>query len=118
MTHTFGKKLRELRKAKGLTQQELVDTVNTKYGTAINRTTISKWENGTQEASMSFVLIFADFFGVSLDYINGDEKKSVPASAGTKIQNLTEMYGRLNPRNQALLETLLESMLAQQEKDK
>lgn len=78
MTHIFGKKLKELRKAKGLTQQELVDTVNSKYGTAINRTTISKWENGTQEAGMSFVLIFADFFGVSLDYINGDEKKKHP----------------------------------------
>lgn len=69
MAHIFGKKLKELRKAKGLTQQELVDTVNSKYGTAINRTTISKWENGTQEAGMGFVLIFADFFGVSLDYI-------------------------------------------------
>lgn len=118
MTHIFGKKLKELRKAKGLTQQELVDTVNSKYGTAINRTTISKWENGTQEAGMSFVLIFADFFGVSLDYINGDEKKSAPASAGAKTRGLIEMYEKLSPRNQALLETLLESMLAQQEKDK
>lgn len=118
MTHIFGKKLKELRKAKGLTQQELVDTVNSKYGTAINRTTISKWENGTQEAGMSFVLIFADFFGVSLDYINGDEKKSTPASAGAKPRGLIEMYEKLSPRNQALLETLLESMLAQQEKDK
>lgn len=84
MTHIFGKKLKELRKAKGLTQQELVDTVNSKYGTAINRTTISKWENGTQEAGMSFVLIFADFFGVSLDYINGDEKKAPPLLQGQK----------------------------------
>lgn len=117
MTHIFGKKLNELRKAKGLTQQELVDVVNAKYGTAINRTTISKWENGTQEASMSFVLIFADFFGVSLDYINGEEKK-VPAEAGTKARKLIEMYGKLNPHNQALLESLLESMLVQQEKDK
>lgn len=88
MTHTFGKKLRELRKAKGLTQQELVDTVNTKYGTAINRTTISKWENGTQESGMSFVLIFADFFGVSLDYINGDEKKVSPLPQGQKYKIL------------------------------
>ena len=119
MTHIFGKKLKELRKAKGLTQQELVDTVNSKNGgPAINRTTISKWENGTQEAGMSFVLIFADFFGVSLDYINGDEKKSTPASAGAKTRGLIEMYEKLSPRNQALLETLLESMLAQQEKDK
>lgn len=116
MTHVFGNKLRELRKSKGLTQQELVDIVNAKYGTAINRTTISKWENGTQEASMSFVVIFADFFGVSLDYINGEEK-NVPASAGTKIQSLIEMYEKLSPRNQALFESLLESMLAQQEKD-
>ena len=116
MTHVFGSKLRELRKSKELTQQELVDIVNAKYGTAINRTTISKWENGTQEASMSFVVIFADFFGVSLDYINGEEK-NVPASAGTKIQSVMEMYEKLSPRNQALLESLLESMLAQQEKD-
>lgn len=116
MTHVFGKKLRELRKAKGFTQQELVDIVNTKYGTAINRTTISKWENGTQEASMSFVVIFADFFGVSLDYINGEEK-NIPAFAGSKAQSVMEMYEKLSPRNQALLESLLESMLAQQEKD-
>ncbi len=87
--------------------------------TAINRTTISKWENGTQEAGMSFVLLFLlislEFL---LDYINGDEKKAPPASAGAKTRGLIEMYEKLSPRNQALLETLLESMLAQQEKDK
>ena len=42
MTHVFGKKLRELRKAKGFTQQELVDIVNTKYGTATICTAILK----------------------------------------------------------------------------
>ena len=99
-----------LRKSRKLTQLELAEKLN------YSDKTISKWENGTQEASMSFVVIFADFFGVSLDYINGEEK-NVPASAGTKIQSLMEMYEKLSPRNQALLESLLESMLAQQEKD-
>ena len=93
MAHIFGKKLKELRKAKGLTQQELVDTVNSKYGTAINRTTISKWENGTQEASMSFVLIFADFFGVSLDYIM-EKMVPVPAPAGTGTSEKVTMKSK------------------------
>lgn len=73
MNNEFGKKLADLRKKNGYTQQELVDAINRKYGTEINRTTISKWENGTQEASMSTVKLFADFWNVSMDYLNGIE---------------------------------------------
>ena len=111
-TDKVGIKISSMRKKIGLSQEKLAEML------CISPQAISKWENGTQEAGMSFVLIFADFFGVSLDYINGDEKKSTPASAGAKTRGLIEMYEKLSPRNQALLETLLESMLAQQEKDK
>ena len=84
MTNIFGERLKKLRKEKGLTQGQLVDMVNQKYGTAINRTTISKWENGTQETSMSFVVMFADFFNVTLDYINGTQNNSNKNSVSDK----------------------------------
>lgn len=119
MTNIFGERLKKLRKENGLTQSELVEKVNEKYGTAINRTTISKWENGTQEASMSFVVALANFFQVSLDYINGaeDENKKTTAEAEAKENRIIDMYSRLNPQNQALLDSLLESMLEQQDKN-
>ncbi len=40
------------------------------YGTKLTRSTIGRWEAGLQNAEMQYVSILADFFTVSLDYIN------------------------------------------------
>ena len=106
----FSKNLQLLRKRSGLTQQELVDILNSKYDTQINRTTISKWEHGTQEASMSVVKKLADFFNVSMDFLNG---RTTPT-----LDSIDEVFGSLNPTNQAKLFELANLYLADQRNKK
>lgn len=59
----FKDKLAELRKARGLTQQELA-----KY-TGLNRTRISNYELGLREPNFETQELLADFFNVRLDYL-------------------------------------------------
>lgn len=62
MNDSVGKKLRILRKAKRLTQQEAADKLN------IKRATISNYEIGRRSPSLSDLRRLAEFYGVGLDY--------------------------------------------------
>ena len=59
----FGKKLKELRVEKGLTQKELAQILN------VSKTTICQWETSKQEPSLTDIVKISKFFGVSTDYI-------------------------------------------------
>jgi transcriptional regulator with XRE-family HTH domain len=57
----MGEKIKELRKAKGLSQYALAE----KIGCAINL--VNWWENGKFYPSLFNAICLADFFNVSLD---------------------------------------------------
>ena len=57
----FGKKLQELRKQKGLTQEELAGVLY------VSRTAISKWESGRGYPSIDSLKAIAAFFSVTVD---------------------------------------------------
>ncbi|MBQ7921817.1 MAG: helix-turn-helix transcriptional regulator [Clostridia bacterium] len=57
----LGTKIRELRKMRNLTQEELAEKLN------ISNQAVSKWENGTCYPDMAQIPVLANFFGVSLD---------------------------------------------------
>lgn len=54
-------RIRELRKAKGITQEALAREVG------VSETTISKWENGNSVPDIEMLCILSDYFEVSLD---------------------------------------------------
>lgn len=69
---TFGSKLKELRKDAGLTQEDLIKTINERYNRSISKSMISKWENDKEEPQrFSDVSSLADFFKVKSDYLIG-----------------------------------------------
>lgn len=57
----FNEKLQELRKKRGLTQEELADTLH------VSRTAVSKWESGRGYPNIDSLKDLARFFGVTLD---------------------------------------------------
>lgn len=57
----FNIKLQELRKQKGLTQEELAAAI------FVSRTAISKWESGRGYPSIDSLKALAKFFGVTID---------------------------------------------------
>ena len=64
----FNKKLQELRKQKGLTQEELAETL------FVSRTAISKWESGRGYPNIDSLKVISKFFGVTIDeLLSGDE---------------------------------------------
>ena len=64
----FNEKLQELRKQKGLTQEELAKTLY------VSRTAISKWESGRGFPNIESLKAISKFFSVSLDkLLSGEE---------------------------------------------
>lgn len=57
----FHKKLYELRKKNGLSQEELAGKLN------VTRQTISKWELGESTPDMEKLVMLGDYFNISLD---------------------------------------------------
>ena len=64
----FNEKLQELRKQKGLTQEELAEVL------FVSRTAVSKWESGRGYPNIDSLKTIAKFFGVTIDeLLSGDE---------------------------------------------
>lgn len=56
-------RLKELRKSKGISQLKLALDLNT------NQNTISRYETGEREPGIHELIMIADYFNVSLDYL-------------------------------------------------
>lgn len=56
-------RLKELRKARKLTQQRLAIELN------MNQNSISRYETGEHQADYQTLIRLADYFGVSIDYL-------------------------------------------------
>ena len=68
----FHEKLQELRKAKGLTQEELAQAL------FVSRTAISKWESGRGYPNIDSLKAIAKFFCVTIDeLLSGEEVLSI-----------------------------------------
>ena len=68
----FNEKLQELRKNKGLTQEELAEALY------VSRTAISKWESGRGYPSIDSLKEIAKYFSVTIDeLLSSDEVLSI-----------------------------------------
>lgn len=64
----FNEKLQELRKLKGLTQEELAESLY------VSRTAISKWESGRGYPNIDSLKLIAKFFSVSIDELLSNDE--------------------------------------------
>lgn len=68
MSEVIGKKLKQLRKSKGMTQEDVAEKVN------ITRSTISNYEIGRRTPHLKDLSSLAGVFGVGLDYFGVSPK--------------------------------------------
>lgn len=68
----FGKILKNLRIENGYSLESLAKTYNKRFGGRLNKSTISRYENGLQEPIITVVSNFARLFDVSSDYLLGN----------------------------------------------
>ena len=66
----IGEFLRELRKGKGLTQEQLAEQFN------ISRRSVSRWETGRNMPDVGLLIEIADFFEVDIREIIDGQRKS------------------------------------------
>ncbi len=83
----FYEKLQELRKSRGLTQEELAEALY------VSRTAVSKWESGRGYPSIDSLKEISSYFSVSIDELLSGEKLLSIAERENKsnIQNLCDM---------------------------
>ena len=96
-------RLKELRTENGLKRSELARL------TGIHQNTIANYENEVRQAPYETLILFADFFAVSLDELLGREgaprQNPILPSAGE--QKLLNRYRALSPADRARLEKIL-----------
>lgn len=82
VAHQFGNRLRELRTAHGLLQRDLEKDLSLRPGT------VSQYERGLREPDFNLLLIIADRFEVSVDYLLGRPEAPLesPALAAARRQ--------------------------------
>lgn len=61
--NTFGKKLKELRLEKGLSQRQLGEIFN------VCNQTVSFWETGSREPDLDTLLLISRYFEVPVDFL-------------------------------------------------
>lgn len=66
----IGSFLKELRKEKNLTQEQLAENLGT------SRRTVSRWETGSNMPDLDILIDIADFYGVELRELLDGERKS------------------------------------------
>ncbi|MBQ2973005.1 MAG: helix-turn-helix transcriptional regulator [Clostridia bacterium] len=71
----LGEKIKMLRKENKMTQAELSEKLNSRFGLKTDRVMISKWETGFQTPVISTLSCLAQLFDVSLDYLNGSDSE-------------------------------------------
>ena len=83
----FNEKLQELRKQKGITQEELAEALY------VSRTAVSKWESGRGYPSIDSLKMISTYFSVTIDDLLSGEKLIFIAEKENKtnIQNICEI---------------------------
>ena len=102
----IGNNIRDLRKSRGLTLEELSDELNRKYPNTLNfnKGKLSKWENNKEEPKLSSVRIIADYFEVTVDDLVD----------GVYDKNIIIIYNKLNPKRKTKVYNFAKRQLEEQ----
>lgn len=82
----FNEKLIELRKTKGLSQEELGNELG------VSRQTVSKWELGQSYPDFQKLVILSDFFNISLDKLIKDIDLDDVRENNSDNEKVSKMY--------------------------
>lgn len=74
----IGNKIRELRKSKNISLDIFCEDINRKYGTSFNKSTVCRWENGTQSPTINNFLLLSKYYNVDVYYLSGLKEDNTP----------------------------------------
>ena len=89
----FGEILTNLRKSKGLSQEQLASELS------LTRQTISKWELNQSTPDIDYLVRLSDFFCVTTDYLlKGEERSSIADEDKADTEAKEIIYAKAEPR--------------------
>jgi transcriptional regulator with XRE-family HTH domain len=92
----IGNKIKELRKSKGITQNELATILGLK-----SQSTIASIENNKNKPSSELLIKIAEYFNVTVDYlISTEERLNIATDALKEISDLASKYTSSDLLNQ------------------
>lgn len=107
----FGDILEELRKDRGMTQKDLSKIIFVTAGT------ISNYESGQYKPDLPKLIVLADYFGVSLDYLIGRSTSNLSPDVIRELiapkmtdGNFIEDFKSLSPERQKALLLVMQDM--------
>lgn len=112
----IGERLRFLREAKGLSMNQLEDSIGAARGS------VNKWEKGSIPGG-KFLILLSDFFEVPTDWILKGETKVSKGSVEQTSElspsdiELLAKFHQLPEKQQGIIEGRIEEMLATQVRD-
>ena len=82
--------LKELRKEKGITQEQLAEKFY------VSSRTVSRWENGNNMPDLDILIEISDYYEIDLrDILNGERKKTMDESVFVKYNSEEERWEAL-----------------------
>ena len=111
---SFATRLKKLRNARQVTQQELADYLN------VTRPTIAGYETKGKEPDYNTISMIASYFNVSIDYLlSGREFPDSlnPSPSTTEFERLYDDYTLLNPEAKSAVPILIERLQKMEESD-
>lgn len=85
----LGTKVSELRKARGMTQDELADKMG------VSPQAVSKWENDLSMPDLPVLIELSDFFHISLDDFLKEKVQTVELLSEDKRKDIEQMFLRV-----------------------
>lgn len=92
----FGRKLREYRESSSLTVEEFCNQFNVRFDGRMNKSTVSRYENGLQEPMISTVKKIAAFFSVDPSDLLGYQTDMHPLMLPADLKALSDALLQLN----------------------
>jgi len=84
-TVKIGAFLRELRKEKNLTQEQLADVFN------VSARTVSRWETGSNMPDISILVEIADYYQLDVrEILNGERNAAAATDGGSNLKEVAE----------------------------
>jgi transcriptional regulator with XRE-family HTH domain len=105
---SFGARLKELRKQHKLTQKELAAKLGVRH------THLNKYESGLHAPPFGKLMMIAEIFGVSIDFLLTGEAGDATGIANSRLLRRFQEVQNFDPDDQETVLKLLDAMVAKQ----
>ena len=100
----FSMRVKQLRQKEGISMDELAKILN------VTKSRVNMWENGGTLPRSNTLIELAHYFGVSTDYLIGNDNIDVQDPSNKRLNSLQRNLGKLNEEDLKKAEGMLKAV--------